>query len=291
MGSRRHARRSAVALIALAALLGLPGLHAAVHERERACAGDAVADGHGRGHGRAHAVRATGRIDAHAGAHGHRHGQAPSDHAPSARLPHVTPRPEHHAPPPAPASAPARHRHPGTPDPADPTGHGRGAAEHGDLALLAPVAPPVTPPPRHATRHVSPTLTPALPAVDVDRAGRALRAPPVGDLRAARRVRARRSARDRGRVPRRRGLRARRRPVGYAARWGDVSLSGQNLLDADVREAQFATVSRLPGEADSTSCPAGTRAAEEDGAFLGCEDLHFTPGAPINVQLALTLMF
>ena len=79
--------------------------------------------------------------------------------------------------------------------------------------------------------------------------------------------------------------------LGYGGKWGDLSISGQNLLDADVREAQFANVSRLRDETAASSCPAGTRAAEEGGQFLGCEDLHITPGAPINVQAALTLLF
>ena len=58
-----------------------------------------------------------------------------------------------------------------------------------------------------------------------------------------------------------------------------------------VREAQFATVSRLPNEASAASCTSSTRGVSENGAFVGCEDIHFTPGAPVNVQASATLYF
>ena len=57
------------------------------------------------------------------------------------------------------------------------------------------------------------------------------------------------------------------------------------------REAQFANVSRLPGETGPASCPAGTRPVQDGAAFRGCEDVHFTPGAPINLQAMATLFF
>lgn len=79
--------------------------------------------------------------------------------------------------------------------------------------------------------------------------------------------------------------------AGYRTDWYDLSLAAQNLLNGDVREAQFATVTRLPSETTASSCPSGTRAVEESGTFAGCEDLHFAPGVPINVQGTLTLMF
>lgn len=79
--------------------------------------------------------------------------------------------------------------------------------------------------------------------------------------------------------------------AGYRHPWFEVALSAQNLLNAKWREAQFANVSRLPNENSAESCPAGTRPAQDGGAFLGCEDLHFTPGAPINVQGTVTLFF
>ncbi len=76
--------------------------------------------------------------------------------------------------------------------------------------------------------------------------------------------------------------------IGFHHKRFDVAVGVQNLLNTQWREAQFANVSRLPGE---TSCPAGTRASEEGGAFNGCEDLHFTPGAPINVEVTATVYF
>jgi outer membrane receptor protein involved in Fe transport len=79
--------------------------------------------------------------------------------------------------------------------------------------------------------------------------------------------------------------------LGYRHRRFEISVSGQNLSNASWREAQFASVSRLPRETSSASCPAGTRAVEAEGTFSGCEDIHFTPGAPINVQGLLSLFF
>ena len=54
--------------------------------------------------------------------------------------------------------------------------------------------------------------------------------------------------------------------AGYRWRFLELLLSVQNLFNATWREAQFATVSRLPGEP-----PAGVN------------DINYTPGAPINV--------
>jgi outer membrane receptor protein involved in Fe transport len=79
--------------------------------------------------------------------------------------------------------------------------------------------------------------------------------------------------------------------LGYRHAFFAVELSIQNLLDVDWREAQFANVSRLPQEAEASSCPPGTRAVQDGGAFLGCEDVHFTPGAPINAQLTASVFF
>jgi outer membrane receptor protein involved in Fe transport len=79
--------------------------------------------------------------------------------------------------------------------------------------------------------------------------------------------------------------------LGYRHPFFAVELSIQNLLDVDWREAQFANVSRLPQEMDASSCPEGTRAVEDGGAFLGCEDLHFTPGAPVNAHLTASVHF
>ncbi len=64
-----------------------------------------------------------------------------------------------------------------------------------------------------------------------------------------------------------------------------------NLLNTQWRQAQFATTGRLPGEDGPGDCPSGTRPVVEDGSFAGCEDLHFTPGWPIHVQVMATVKF
>jgi outer membrane receptor protein involved in Fe transport len=76
--------------------------------------------------------------------------------------------------------------------------------------------------------------------------------------------------------------------LGYRSSWYEVNVGVQNLLNTQWREAQFANVSRLPSE---SSCPEGTRPAGEPGAFEGCEDLHFTPGAPFNLQASASFFF
>jgi outer membrane receptor protein involved in Fe transport len=78
--------------------------------------------------------------------------------------------------------------------------------------------------------------------------------------------------------------------VGYRASWFEATLGLQNVLNTEWREAQFANVSRLPAETGAESCPAGTRPAGED-TFEGCEDLHFTPGAPFNAQASVSFFF
>lgn len=79
--------------------------------------------------------------------------------------------------------------------------------------------------------------------------------------------------------------------VGFHHKRFDLAVGVQNLLNTQWREAQFANVSRLPGETSAQSCPAGTRASEEGGSFNGCEDLHFTPGAPIHFEVTATVYF
>ncbi|MGB8329962.1 MAG: TonB-dependent receptor [Polyangiales bacterium] len=65
-----------------------------------------------------------------------------------------------------------------------------------------------------------------------------------------------------------------------------------NLINTRWRQAQFATVGRLPGEDSPADCPSGTRPViDPDGGFVGCEDLHFTPGWPIFVQFMGTVKF
>lgn len=80
--------------------------------------------------------------------------------------------------------------------------------------------------------------------------------------------------------------------LGYKHQRFEVTVTLQNALNTAWREAQFANVSRLPNEQSSANCPASSRASVgESGAFQGCEDLHFTPGAPINVQASVSLFF
>ena len=65
-----------------------------------------------------------------------------------------------------------------------------------------------------------------------------------------------------------------------------------NLFNTRWRQAQFATTGRLPGEDGPEDCPSGTRpVSDPDGAFSGCEDIHFTPGWPIHFQVLATVKF
>jgi hypothetical protein len=87
--------------------------------------------------------------------------------------------------------------------------------------------------------------------------------------------------------------------LGYRHRWFDVALDIENLLDGNFRSAQFATVSRLPGEpAPGAPVPAGFGCGRSGrlagnppaGApFGGCEDLNYTPAYPLTVRLLATL--
>jgi outer membrane receptor protein involved in Fe transport len=79
--------------------------------------------------------------------------------------------------------------------------------------------------------------------------------------------------------------------LGYRHPRFELTLSLQNLLNTEWREAQFANVSRLPNETSAATCPSGTRPAEANGVFLGCEDIHFTPGAPFNAQVSASFFF
>ena len=86
--------------------------------------------------------------------------------------------------------------------------------------------------------------------------------------------------------------------LGYRYRFLEVAVAVENLLDARWREAQFATVTRLAGEASTMAppppgaCPGGTRVSTaEGGNFAGCEDVSFTPGSPLNVQATVTVYF
>lgn len=90
--------------------------------------------------------------------------------------------------------------------------------------------------------------------------------------------------------------------VGYRHRWFDLSFDVENLLNAAMRSAQFATVGRLRGEpAVGAPVPAGfgcgsngRLAPQPDGSaagghFYGCEDVHFTPAYPLTLRVLATL--
>jgi hypothetical protein len=70
-----------------------------------------------------------------------------------------------------------------------------------------------------------------------------------------------------------------------------LGLMVQNLTNTAYRTAQFATTSRLQGEAGPNDCPAGTRAVGAGAAFEGCEDLSFTPGWPVTVLGSASVFF
>ncbi len=78
--------------------------------------------------------------------------------------------------------------------------------------------------------------------------------------------------------------------VGYKGERFEATLGLQNVLNTQWREAQFANVSRLRTETGPESCAGGARPAGED-SFEGCEDLHFTPGAPFNAQASFSFFF
>jgi outer membrane receptor protein involved in Fe transport len=80
--------------------------------------------------------------------------------------------------------------------------------------------------------------------------------------------------------------------AGYKSPRFEISGGIQNLLNAQWREAQFASTSRLPTETSAADCKPPSRAPPDNtGAFMGCEDVHFTPGAPRNLQVAATVFF
>ena len=85
--------------------------------------------------------------------------------------------------------------------------------------------------------------------------------------------------------------------LGYRHRWFDLALDMENLLDGQFRSAQFATVSRLPGEpAVGSPVPVGFSCGKSgrlvssgSGGFGGCEDVDYTPAYPRTVRLMATL--
>ena len=86
--------------------------------------------------------------------------------------------------------------------------------------------------------------------------------------------------------------------LGYRTDRYELSLAVDNLTNTSWREAQFATTSRLASDPSisapppASACPAGTRAETGDGGnFAGCEDVHFTPGSPLNAMFTARMFF
>jgi outer membrane receptor protein involved in Fe transport len=90
--------------------------------------------------------------------------------------------------------------------------------------------------------------------------------------------------------------------LGYRHRNFDVAFDVENLLNGAFRSAQFATVSRLPGEpARGSNVPTGFACGKQgrlaanpttgalDGRFWGCEDVDYTPAYPITLRVMATL--
>ncbi|MEP7052415.1 MAG: TonB family protein [Pseudomonadota bacterium] len=90
--------------------------------------------------------------------------------------------------------------------------------------------------------------------------------------------------------------------LGYRQRWFDVAFDVENLLNGRFRSAQFATVSRLPGEpGQGQTLPAGAACGTKgrlatnpgtgsaDGRFWGCEDVDYTPAYPLTLRVMATL--
>ncbi len=85
-----------------------------------------------------------------------------------------------------------------------------------------------------------------------------------------------------------------------AYRWRafEVSLTIENVINRRYKAAQFATVTRLPGEPSTEApppagaCPGGSRSAtNEAGNFQGCEDVSFSPGNPFGARLMAAYYF
>lgn len=86
--------------------------------------------------------------------------------------------------------------------------------------------------------------------------------------------------------------------IGYRWRFIELGLSLENMTNSRYKAAQFATTSRLRTEPPTgappppNACPGGTRTQTDgDGNFVGCEDVNFSPGSPINVQARATVYF
>lgn len=80
--------------------------------------------------------------------------------------------------------------------------------------------------------------------------------------------------------------------AGYRTRVFEVNLAVLNVFNTQWREAQFLTTSRLPAEISAATCGPGSTAVDDGaGGFVGCQDIHFSPGYPLSVQAAATIFF
>jgi outer membrane receptor protein involved in Fe transport len=80
--------------------------------------------------------------------------------------------------------------------------------------------------------------------------------------------------------------------LGWQTDWVNVALVVENVLDTPWSEAQFATVTRLKNETTPAACTGQAEPVFDNShAFVGCNDLHFTPGSPIDAQLTATFSF
>jgi outer membrane receptor protein involved in Fe transport len=86
--------------------------------------------------------------------------------------------------------------------------------------------------------------------------------------------------------------------LAYRHRFVEIAAGVENLLNRENRQAQFATTSRLRHEAATDAppppdaCPHSTRVARtETGLFAGCEDIGFTPAAPVVARVTVSAFF
>lgn len=79
--------------------------------------------------------------------------------------------------------------------------------------------------------------------------------------------------------------------TGYRHSRFEVAVAVENLTNIEWRESQFAFASRLREETTPGACTGRSRPLLAQGAFAGCEDIHFTPGTPLAVRGSASLFF
>jgi outer membrane receptor protein involved in Fe transport len=77
----------------------------------------------------------------------------------------------------------------------------------------------------------------------------------------------------------------------YRWRWLEVGLAIQNLFDSDWREAQVGNHSCTHDETYNAANPNFAQCGIGQPMRTGVTDVHFTPGAPFNLQLTLRAFF